>query len=157
MKSPVFWDITPCRPLKVNGRFGETCTLHLQGRRISQASNQREACSKLATWYFLLATFFTLISCLAYSSTLMMQMTCSSETSVNFKRTTRRYIPENRTLHNHRCEYLKSYTVMCLVYFLAKLHIPRSHYVTSSNWKLKTILAQLPCSYLTLQKVMASH
>jgi hypothetical protein len=25
MKSSVFWDITPCSPLKVNRRFGETC------------------------------------------------------------------------------------------------------------------------------------
>jgi hypothetical protein len=31
------------------------------------------------------------------------------ETSVDFQRTTRRYIPEDRTLHNHRCENLKSY------------------------------------------------
>jgi hypothetical protein len=31
------------------------------------------------------------------------------ETSVDFQRTTRRYIPEGRTLHNHRCENLKSY------------------------------------------------
>jgi hypothetical protein len=29
--------------------------------------------------------------------------------SVEFQRTTRRYIPEDRTLHNHRCENLKSY------------------------------------------------
>jgi hypothetical protein len=24
IKSSIFWDITPCSPLKVNGRFGET-------------------------------------------------------------------------------------------------------------------------------------
>jgi hypothetical protein len=29
----------------------------------------------------------------------------SSETSADFKRTTRRYFPEDRSLHNHRCEY----------------------------------------------------
>jgi hypothetical protein len=34
---------------------------------------------------------------------------CSSETSVDFHRTTRRYIPEDRTLHKHGCENLKSY------------------------------------------------
>jgi hypothetical protein len=34
-----------------------------------------------------------------------------SETSVVFQLSTRRYIPEDRTLHNHRCENLKfSYT-----------------------------------------------
>jgi hypothetical protein len=31
------------------------------------------------------------------------------EMSVEFQQTTWRYIPENRTLHNHRCENLKSY------------------------------------------------
>jgi hypothetical protein len=39
-----------------------------------------------------------------------MDAICSSETSVGFQRTTRRYIPEDNTLHKHRCENLKSYT-----------------------------------------------
>jgi hypothetical protein len=34
--------------------------------------------------------------------------TCSFKTSVDFQRATRRYIPEDRTLHNHCCEKLKS-------------------------------------------------
>jgi hypothetical protein len=38
-----------------------------------------------------------------------METTSSSETSVYYQRTTRRYIPEDRTLHNLRCENLKSY------------------------------------------------
>jgi hypothetical protein len=39
---------------------------------------------------------------------------CPSETSVDTQRTTRRYIPEDRTLHNHRCENRKSYiTIPC--------------------------------------------
>jgi hypothetical protein len=42
VKASIFWDITPCSPLKVNRRFGRTCHLHLQGRRIRQARNQRE-------------------------------------------------------------------------------------------------------------------
>jgi hypothetical protein len=33
----------------------------------------------------------------------------SSETSVDFQRTTWRYIPEGINLHNYRCENLKSY------------------------------------------------
>jgi hypothetical protein len=33
----------------------------------------------------------------------------SSETSVDFQWTTRHYILEDRTLHNHMCENLKSY------------------------------------------------
>jgi hypothetical protein len=33
---------------------------------------------------------------------------CSSETLVDSQRTTRRHIPEDRTLRNHRCENLES-------------------------------------------------
>jgi hypothetical protein len=43
------------------------------------------------------------------SSTLKMETICSSETSVASQQTTRRHIPEDDTLHNHRCENLKSY------------------------------------------------
>jgi hypothetical protein len=42
MESTNFWDMTPCSPLKVNRRFGGTCCLHLQGRIINRARNQRE-------------------------------------------------------------------------------------------------------------------
>jgi hypothetical protein len=42
MKSHIFWDITPCSQLKINQRLRGTCRLHFQGRRISQARNQRE-------------------------------------------------------------------------------------------------------------------
>jgi hypothetical protein len=42
-------------------------------------------------------------------SKLKMEATCSFETSVDFRRTTRRYIPEDIPLHIHRCENLKSY------------------------------------------------
>jgi hypothetical protein len=52
---------------------------------------------------------FTLVSCSAYCSTLKMEAICSSETLVDFKRITLRYIPVDSTLHNHRCENLKSY------------------------------------------------
>jgi hypothetical protein len=36
-KISIFWDITPCSPLKVNLRFGGACRLHLQSRRIRRA------------------------------------------------------------------------------------------------------------------------
>jgi hypothetical protein len=39
MKSSIFWNVTACRPLKVNWHSGGTCHLHLQGQRMSQASN----------------------------------------------------------------------------------------------------------------------
>jgi hypothetical protein len=35
---------------------------------------------------------------------LKMETTCSSETSLAFQRTTRRHVPEDIHLHNHRCE-----------------------------------------------------
>jgi hypothetical protein len=56
---------------------------------------------KLAT--HVLAFFAELIS-----STLKMEAIFSSETSVETRRTSRRHIPENDILHNHRCENLKS-------------------------------------------------
>jgi hypothetical protein len=42
-------------------------------------------------------------------STLKMKATRSSETSVQFTRSTRRHIPEGGILHSHRCENLKSH------------------------------------------------
>jgi hypothetical protein len=41
---------------------------------------------------------FTLVSCLAYSSTLKREATCSSGTLIEFQRTTRRHIPEGVSL-----------------------------------------------------------
>jgi hypothetical protein len=51
----------------------------------------------------------TSVSYSAYSSTLKMEAICSSEISVDFQRTARRYTPEDITLHNLHCENLKSY------------------------------------------------
>jgi hypothetical protein len=48
---------------------------------------------------------------LNYSLTLKMEAIRSSETSGATQRTTRRHTPEDDTLHNHRCENLKSYNV----------------------------------------------
>jgi hypothetical protein len=77
IKSTVFWNITLCSPLNVNRRFGGKYRLHIQGRRISRARNQRES-----RWQ-------------AYSCTLKMEAICSSETLVDIQRTTRRYISED--------------------------------------------------------------
>jgi hypothetical protein len=43
VNSSVFLDVTSCSPLKAIWRFGGTCYLHLQDRRISQARNQCES------------------------------------------------------------------------------------------------------------------
>jgi hypothetical protein len=61
MKNTMFWDITPCSLLKVNGRFGGTYRLHLQGRKISRARNERESRALFAACFhagFLLGLFF---------------------------------------------------------------------------------------------------
>jgi hypothetical protein len=49
---------------------------------------------------FCLLPAFTLFSCLAYSSTMKMVAIYSSETPVDFQRSTQHYVPEVRTLHN---------------------------------------------------------
>jgi hypothetical protein len=81
--SYMFWDITPFIPLKVNLNFGGTCR---QGRRINQTRSQHDF--------------------LAYSSTLKMEVTFSSETSIDSQRTIWRYITGDRTLHNHRSDLI---------------------------------------------------
>jgi hypothetical protein len=65
----------------------------------------------------LLDTCFMLVSCSAYYSTQNMEEICSSETSSDFQWATRRYIPDDTTLHNHRYEiyrYIYSYTLYIL-------------------------------------------
>jgi hypothetical protein len=83
-KRTIFWDMTPCSPFSCTRRFG--------GRIAS----------------IFRATCF-LDGLLNYSSTLKIETIRSSETSGATQRTTRRHIPEDDTLHNHRCENLKSY------------------------------------------------
>jgi hypothetical protein len=91
MKSTIFCHTMSCSPLSVNRRFGGTCRLHLQGQRISPARNQRES-----RWQAELEAI------------------CSSETWVDSQWTTRRYIPEDRTLHN----------INCLVYLALSSSLP---------------------------------
>jgi hypothetical protein len=45
-----------------------------------------------------------LVCYLAYFSTPKIEVICSSETSMDFQRTRRRYMPEGRTIHKHGCE-----------------------------------------------------
>jgi hypothetical protein len=59
--------------------------------------------------------------------TLKMEVVFFSETSTVFQQTTWHYIPEDSTLHNHRCENLKSY-IHRIVYTVH--HCNLSHTVT---------------------------
>jgi hypothetical protein len=69
-----------------------------------------------------LPSTFKLVSCSAYYSTLKMEEKFSSETSVKFQRTTRRYIPEESSLHSHRCENLKPYTGWTVAVYFCESH-----------------------------------
>jgi hypothetical protein len=94
MKTCIFWDIPPFSLFKVDRRFGATYRLHLQGRRKSQARNQRERKWQTELYSYLLHPGFLL----GLFLTLKMEEIFSSETSADFERTTRRYIPERINL-----------------------------------------------------------
>jgi hypothetical protein len=94
-----FWDITSCSPLEVNRRFDGIFRLQLQGVRISQARNEHE--TGISDDGVVLTACFMLVSCSAYYSTLKMEATRFSVTSVDFQRTTLRYIAEDRTHNNN--------------------------------------------------------
>jgi hypothetical protein len=68
----------------------------------SPSSGPKNKPMKKPAWN--LTPTFILVSCLAYHSTLKIEETCSSETSVDFQQTTRRHIPDDRPLHSHGCE-----------------------------------------------------
>jgi hypothetical protein len=86
LKSSVFWDITLCSPLKVNRRFGGIYRLNSKSAPSKKlAWNSYQACR---IWPACLLVFAELIS-----STLKMEAICSSEMSVETRRTTRRHIP----------------------------------------------------------------
>jgi hypothetical protein len=107
MKNSILWDITPCsssQPLFPGEHIASIFRVH------NNPSKKPPDLCLLPAWCW----------CFAWlSSTLNMEATCSSETTVDFQRTTRNYIPEDRILHNHRCEDLKSY----LLFFLLSLFI----------------------------------
>lgn len=76
------WDIKPCIPLRVNRYFGGI--YHSIFR--FEASIKEETSVKTGG-----------------------KQICSSETSIHSQQTTRRCIPEDRSLHNYCCENLNSY------------------------------------------------
>jgi hypothetical protein len=57
----------------------------------------------------LLAACFVLISCLAYSLTVKIEVTCYSKMLVDFQWTVEHYIPEDKILHNDWYEYFNPY------------------------------------------------
>jgi hypothetical protein len=75
--------VTQCSQVEVHRGFGKTHCLHLQRQRVNQRSRKA-----------VVAVYLLVVSCLAYSSTLMMEDVRSSESSVNFYQSTRSHIPE---------------------------------------------------------------
>jgi hypothetical protein len=81
VKSSIFWDITPCSPLKINRRFGGTCHLHL--------------CFPLLLRWFL--------------ARLILRPWRWRQRVPPKRLTTLHYIPKHKYLHNHCYEKFKSY------------------------------------------------
>jgi hypothetical protein len=68
---------------------------------------------------------FTLVPFVAYSSSiLLVDTTCSSETSLNVQRTSLRYIPQYNNFHNHRFDNLNSccFKVLTAISWLSHFH-----------------------------------
>jgi hypothetical protein len=84
MKDSAFWDITPYRRWK-SADVSEEHRIHLQGRSVRKKINMPTASC-------------ILVSMLSYASTLKTDAICSSETSSEFHRATRRCVPEDRKL-----------------------------------------------------------
>jgi hypothetical protein len=117
MNSTSFWGITPCNPLKVNRSFGRTYRLRIQGRSINREiykHKSRWQAEQSAGRNFGLYRkpegngIVELSSC--WYLALKMEAICSTETSVDFQRTTRRYISEHRTLHSFN---ISAYIASC--------------------------------------------
>jgi hypothetical protein len=129
LKSAIFWDTTSCSPLKINRHFAETYRLHLQGRRISRARNQ-----SASRWQAGLCSFFDPED---GSYMFLRNVGC-------FQRTKRGVIPQDSTLHNHRCENLKSY-ILNVVYSLCKFIIRRPKRINAHNMYVSTLLSGRIC------------
>jgi hypothetical protein len=97
LKNSIFWDIVAYSPLKNQPKF--------QSKTSPSSSGSKNKPSKKPDLLDLVSRF----SVLAYFSTLKMEGTPCSETSIDSQCITRSYSLEDRTLHNNRCENLKSY------------------------------------------------
>jgi hypothetical protein len=102
---------TIAKELRINCVTAGIQTKHLEDKIyeiccLSQVSYSNSAILDLtfSQWWLtdvseaLFTNCLTLVSCLAYSSTMKMEATCSSEKSVGFQQTTERYIPQDITI-----------------------------------------------------------
>jgi hypothetical protein len=121
-----FWNVTTCNPVKSNDVSG-------QHRR------RRDSACRLLLAGFLFGLF----------SRVKMKTACSSETSMDFDRTTGHYI--RYTLPNHRCKDLKS-NIYTLFTALGKEEVKcqhqHNHSITSEY--IIVILLLVPLSIMTV-------
>jgi hypothetical protein len=83
-----------CIPLRFNRLFRRMFHLHLQCRRMRCAKTSENVASNA---YVSMIGLFCL------------EVSCFSETSVDFQLSIRPYILQDRNVYNHRCETLRSY------------------------------------------------
>jgi hypothetical protein len=100
--------------------MGGTCSVHVEIRKLytslvgdHQPTRSRETCkpSREKNVKINHYIFWDTMPCSELKVNRRFGGAYSSETSFYFQRATRHYIPEDRTLHNHRCENLKSYNI----------------------------------------------
>jgi hypothetical protein len=113
------WNNYICRgqstQINVSQTFQDTCSFIKNRRETFWSSTTLVGPLKIATCLIL-------VSCSTYSSTLKMESTYSSETSVHFQRTTQIHISEDRTLRNrHSCKNFKSYFLLNNLFTLRNL------------------------------------
>jgi hypothetical protein len=86
MKSSIFWDITQCSPLKVSNVLEEHVASIFRIKPKHEASKKK------------------VVNRAYIREDRIIHLFNSSQPSVDFKRTSLRFIPEDRTLHTHRYE-----------------------------------------------------
>jgi hypothetical protein len=107
LNSAVLCVLKPCSPETLRCFVG-TYTFHVQDRNVRHARNQKK---QATSW--------------AYFSILKKKAICSSETSIEFYRTTQRCNLQGRTRYGHGCKNLQS-SVSSLVlsfYFLSSVFV----------------------------------
>jgi hypothetical protein len=92
MMNTVFWDITACIPLKVKWRFGGTYAsiFRVEDETSMKAGTKQSSALCISLWF--------LPQLILRPWRLKMEAICSSETSIDFQRTPRRFNPEGSTL-----------------------------------------------------------
>jgi hypothetical protein len=82
-----------CAKCKDSGGVNLHLNLHHDDKHFQELMVKKEFC--LLGYNTMLSACFMLLSCLAYSSALKMEMKCSSDTSFDFHRNAQCYIPED--------------------------------------------------------------